>query len=42
MASSNERYLAQIGALSDRFHVTGKVTLSNELYHVQLGLFQNR
>lgn len=55
VASSNGRYLVQVGALSDqqraqtwlkslsdRFHVTGKVSANGGLYRVQLGPFQNR
>lgn len=40
--SDPQRAQTWLKSLSDRFHVTGKVTPSNGLYRVQLGPFQNR
>lgn len=40
--SDPQRAQTWLKSLSERFHVTGKVTPSNGLYRVQLGPFQNR
>ncbi|MFT8211489.1 MAG: endolytic peptidoglycan transglycosylase RlpA [Symbiopectobacterium sp.] len=40
--SDPQRAQTWLKSLSERFHMTGKVTPSNELYRVQLGPFQSR
>ena len=40
--SDQQRAQTWLRSLSDRFHVTGKVTANGGLYRVQLGPFQSR